>query len=160
MKNKVYSCSCGCGASIKFSVVDGELFIDFLSCDFYSRQGFGGNVALYLKVLGQTLLGQKNICLKEILLTKEDLINLKKYLTSLELKKIDKNNIQNHSRIKLSYSEDFGFTFKLISLLSIKEILRRKIHWAYEISFGAHERDLLVRKINKILVFEKISATN
>ena len=142
MSLKIF-CKCGCCEGIIFKNLNGQIYISFVSDDFYSRQELFGNIRNTLKMFcGKRLL-------KDILVTEEDLINIKQYLLNADYK--EETPFNNDSHINVGYDEDFGYSIYLFSDLSKKDIILLKTHRAYQIVLSKKERNKLVKRIDKIL---------
>lgn len=148
-KDIVISCECSCGDSLNGHIFEenngeNEIFLDFKSCDFNIKQGVFSILKENLKVF----CGKRII--KDIIVKKEDLIALKKFL--LSVKNYSKENLgKNDSHIIFRYDEDFGYLIYLISDLSKKDALKCKLYRTYSLALSEEDRDLLVYRINKII---------
>lgn len=146
--NILISCDCICGESLSgtiFNNNDGtkNIYIDFNSNDFYSKQGIFSNIKENINVI----CGKR--VLKEIIVKKEDLLALKNFLLSVD--KFESTYNDNDSHIIFRYDKYFGYIIYLISDLSKKDMLRFKTYRAYSLTITEKERDLLVYRINKII---------
>lgn len=98
LENKgVFTCSCGCGSAMTVSYIDKTAYLDFLSSDYFTKQGLLTNLKETMALAAAEAISPKPIILKEILIDRDTLIHLKKSLQSLEL-----SNEQNHNYSKLS----------------------------------------------------------
>lgn len=147
------SCSCGCGSAMIISYIDQTAYLDFLSSDFFTKQGLLTNLRETAELAFKTASSSKSIILKDIIIDREDLIQLRDTLLKLDLKD-DKH--KNCSKIRISYDKDIGFSLLLISNLSLLSILQRKRHRAFEYAVGKTERAEIIRQINRVLAVAKI----
>ena len=149
LENKgVFTCSCGCGSAMTVSYINKTAYLDFLSSDYFTKQGLLTNLKETMALAAAEAISPKPIILKEILIDRDTLIHLKKSLQSLEL-----SNEQNHnnSKLKVSYDDLTGYSLLLISDMSLMDILKKIRHRAFEISIGQKERREILRQINRAL---------
>jgi hypothetical protein len=136
-------CNCGCNEGIVFQKLDGEIFVSFVTGDFYVKQGMLDNLKFGLDLF----FGKKLI--KEMYITETELIKIRDYITSPDFKEVE--NPDNNSHITIGYEDYIGYTIELISDMPKKEALKFKNHRLFEIVFSKKDRDKLVRKIDKML---------
>lgn len=138
----ILTCNCGCNEGMSIKTLDGEIFISFFSDDFYTSQDVLKNIKLALKMFcGKRIL-------KDIIVTEQNLLDLKDFLMKIECTDEETNN---DSHISFFWDKDFGFEIYLISDIPRKRALLFKNHRAFEIVLGEKERNLLVKKINYII---------
>lgn len=152
MDKYIVSCGCGCGNALDAKILDGEVYVSFLSSDFYTKQE---RVSASFRLTALLLCSWKikHKVLKDILCTREELLEFKKFLLSAEYKEDFKS--QDNSHIVVDYDKDFGFMIMLISDQKSINALRFKNHRLYDLALSKADRDVLVRRINHALKKEK-----
>lgn len=138
------SCICGCGSALCANELDGIIYLDFLSSDFYTNQNI---INFPLK-----LLFNKNRYIKDIVLTENELVKFRDYLKSV---KSSQENTKNYSRIIIQPDESGLFFLFVKSNLTTKEILSGKYHRAYEIALNKRDKYRLIAQINRALNIKK-----
>lgn len=150
----VFTCSCGCGSSVIVNYIDKTAYLDFLSSDFFTKQGLLTNLRETAVLALKAATSSKSTVLKDIIVDEEELKRLKEALQKLELK--DEKH-KNYSKLRITFDKDIGFSILLQSNLSLIEVLQQRRHRAYEFSVGKKERAEIIRQINRALTFSKHS---
>ena len=141
-KNFMVSCSCGCSDAMEAKTLDDQIYVSFLSSDYYTNQKHGRFRLAALLFCGKTVL-------KDILCTEDDLKQFKKFLLSVEYK--EEHEEKNDSHIVIDYDEDFGLSIMLISDQKRWKAWKFKNHRLFDIALSKSDRDVLVRRINHAL---------
>lgn len=136
------SCDCGCDEGMIARSIDGEIYLSFVSSDFYTKQQCLCKYSLTWKLLR----GRRVV--KDIVCTKEDLQQLKDFLLSAECH--DGTETNNDSHISIQYDEDFGYIIYLVSDMKRRDVLKLKNHRIFEITLSKKERDRIVKRINTL----------
>lgn len=149
-KGFVVLCNCGCGNGLAAHILDGQVYVSALSSDFYTGQGYFKQ----LRFAGKLLLGKKkrNV-IKDVLCEKEDLIAFRDYLLTAGYE--DEEPFENTSRIIPSWDKDFGFGLYLVADQPRWEALKMKNFRMFDIVLSKKERDILVKRINRVLKKEE-----
>lgn len=135
------TCSCGCDSTISFKYTDGIIYVGFSSSDFYLKQNTFENLRVKFN-----LLRNKNI-LKEIMVEKDELIELKNFLLSHTYNPDVK--FKNSSRLKVEY--DYFPFIELFSTINKHEIIRNKFYRGYELMINQEIANDLIKQINEVL---------
>ncbi len=146
-KNCTIFCNCGCDDGLVARILDGVIYISFVSSDFYTKQTSFNKIRFALKLF----LGKRIV--KDIVTTDDKLIELRDFLLSTNYDNDEKTN--NDSHLAFEYDVDFGYMIYLISDINPNDAFKFNNHRLFEITLSKKERDLLVMKINKCLSFAK-----
>ena len=150
MSDKNFECVCTCGGfTLSYDKEDKLLELDFYTKDFYNYQGLFSSIKQWLRLIINNITGKRY--LSDIVLTEENILELKNYLESLELKD---NKTKNYGRCVVEHSKEDEeyYYFYLKSMLSLKDILKGHGHRAYSITLGKRECYQLLRSIRLSLL--------
>ena len=141
------TCSCGCGDSVLFRA-DEELYISFLSNDFYRYQGFGDR----MRLTAQCLTG--NYTLVDILITEDDLESLAKFLDDVNI--TDSPDHKNDASMDVidTFMPDFGMEQLSINLtcnMSKKDLFCGKIYRCFDLTYNKEQTEDLRKAVHKLI---------
>lgn len=141
----MFTCNCGCCGGMILHILDGTGFLSFVSGD------FGNEQSVFSGWFKSTYRAIRKKSLKDFYLKKQDLIRLRRYL--LMVTETDEKIIDNVSKVKILHEEDFGdnYTVLLTPKIDLKDIVRGKVYWCYDITLNKKEASKIVRQINKAL---------
>ena len=147
IKPHVLLCDCGCNSGLIFRA-DEKLYISTIASCFMTMQDPPRKLSekKLLKTYGR---GNR---LAEMVVTKEDLEALQKYLESVkDFITYEKDIEKTYSHIDFNVDTDWFFTVYIISDLKDKTILKGDIYRAYDIALNKSGYKKLVKDLKRIL---------
>ena len=144
----VLTCDCGCGSGLVFSKFDDFIYVSPFEALFYSNQRA---TLTELKKYKKYLFGDH--CLFDIIVTKDELLKLKKFIESCNLVPIDKPLPKYYGGSSIEIEQTYDLYTITINGYMIKKdaVLFRKLYKMYDIIYDEHRIKYLLDEINKVL---------
>ena len=138
-------CSCGCDDVVHFQAAHGTLYVSFLRSEFYSQQSpIRGAIKERLKY---AFLKKSDI--REILLNRDMLISLKKYLKKVVCTEPDSS--ANVGTIHPEHAYGDINALVLTGNISAGEVLTGGFHQMFDLVLNDQERLALIEQIDAVL---------
>lgn len=153
----VVMCDCGCANGLEFKIIDDEIFVSSVSCDFYINQGIFCVLKKKVRYIKDYLI-RKPIYMCDCCMTKQDVLEFLDIINHIKFKNItddSEHNIINDSKISMYYKKDYNdFNASIYGIyikptMKLLQYLRGKEYRAYEIVYTKKEWQKFVHACNR-----------